>query len=253
MKMKSMKLLSTLLITIALTAPAAAQILEEKTAVVNERLGEQKLFELNTGEEVYSYADEDGWYKIRKVIYLEPGNLPGKTLPAGTELQDEDGRAIGKTLRDVELQESDTLDPFRGDDRLTGVVEGYVFKTKIEENSIPEKVLQSALNEDDYRKKRKMMEDLTEQFDFEEEDFDNLSVRVLREENKTISAEKDFRMILVYRGSRMYAVITNGHEVTAPKIKAEEHDRPFHTIYFYNPTDDQKELMEEILYTYLAL
>lgn len=251
--MNSMKLFITLLSAIAIAGISNAQILEEKTAILDERRGDEKIFELHAGEKVYSYAEEDGWYKIRKVIYLEPGNLPGKTLPTGTELQNEDGRSIGKTLRDVELQESDTLDPFRGDDRLMGVVEGYVFKTKIEENSIPEKALQNALNEDDYRKKRQMLEDFTNQFDFEEEDFENLTVRVLRETNKTIKEEKDFRMILVYRGSRMFAIITNGHEVTAPKTKAEKHDEPFHTTYFYNPTDDQKELMEEILYTYLAL
>lgn len=238
-----------------LSNAAYAQMLDEKTVILNEPNGSEKLFELAQGQAFYNYPEEDGWYKMRKLAYTDYGVLPGAKIPGGTVLYNEEGQKIGKTLREITTVETDTLSAFRKNDRQVAVLEGYVFKTKIEKGSLPEKLLQKALFEKSYRDQKEMLQTLVKDFGFAEtEEFgSSLNARVLYEKNTSVKEDKNFRLILVYRGSTLYGIITHRHRVDAPKIKHQVEDAPYYMIYFFKPSDSQLEEMENIMYSYMPL
>lgn len=244
------------ILILVLSANAAwGQMLDEKTTVLNEPNGAEKLFELAQGEKFYSFPEEEGWYKIRKIVYTAEGIVPGRSLPSGTILYNEEGEKIGQTMSEVKAQEADTLSRFRKEDRMVAVLEGYVFKTKIEDGSIPEPYLQKALFEKSYRDQKEMLQKLVNDFGFEEaEEFgSSLNARVLYEKHTSVKEDKNFRIILVYRGSTLYGIITHRHRVEAPKIKHKVEDDPYYMIYFFKPSDSQVEEMENMMYTYMPL
>ena len=246
-----MKILLLLLLALG---SLSAQVLEEKTPILVKPRGEA-LFSLERGESLYSYQpDEDGWYKVRKLAYLAPSALSGKTLSAGTVLYNKDEEKIGAILQPVKAEQIDTLEVFRGEDRPMVILEGYVFKTKIEDGSIPEQRVASILAMRNRNEQREAFAELWQEFDAEEREFDRLIAQVIREKNRHIQEEQDFRLIVLFRGSSIYAIISKDHEIEVGKTKAQVSEGPFTIYYFYKPTDSQKKLVEEqILYTFLAL
>ena len=246
--------MKTLLLLLLALGSLSAQVLEEKTQILEKPRGEA-LFSLERGESLYSYQpDEDGWYKVRKLAYLAPSALSGKTLSAGTVLYNKDEEKIGAILQPVKAEQIDTLEVFRGEDRPMVILEGYVFKTKIEDGSIPEQRVASILAMRNRNEQREAFAELWQEFDAEEREFDRLIAQVIREKNRHIQEEQDFRLIVLFRGSSIYAIISNDHEIEVGKTKAQVSEGPFTIYYFYKPTDSQKKLVEEqILYTFLAL
>ncbi|MDZ7848720.1 MAG: hypothetical protein U5L96_19410 [Owenweeksia sp.] len=81
---------------------------------------------------------------------------------------------------------------------------------------------------------QKALEELYDTYEFEQREFDEFTVSVYREENKSLAREKDFRIIIIFRGETTpYAVITNDHDnITAPKIRSVEGDAPFRDFLF---------------------
>lgn len=233
-----------------------AQIIEDDGTEVLDEIRGEALFRLDAGADVYSYRPEGGWYKVRKEVYVKPSEvIDDEVLPAGTKLKDEDGNEIGEVLREMEIVEGKIVDGFRSDDPYRAILEGYLFKTKFEDNSIPEARISEILGIKNRTEQQRQFSELREYYDFEKRVFEDLTAYVYREENKTAADEKDFRLIVLFRGETSpYAVITNDHEVTAEKIKVESDLYPYRVIYFYKPPTRQKQLVEEqILYTYLAL
>jgi len=232
---------------------AMAQYLEEKTSVLDKRNG-LPLFELNEGESIYTSQPDEGWYKVSKKVWVDPANLAdGKLLPSA-KLLDKEGEVIGMTLSEVKAFEVKEVERYRGKDYQTAIIKGYVFKTKITDSSIPEERVEELLAMKNRREQMDGFADLFKKYQFEEREFEDLTVRVLRASNTTTSDESDFRLILIYRSeTSLYAVITNDHIINAPKIKDEWEEDSFRIIYFYKPTPRQRELMDTILYTYMAL
>jgi hypothetical protein len=245
-------LLSLLLITT--TVALQAQVLDGKTKVLNEPQGDP-LFELNAGEKLYSYTDDEGWYKVRKEVWLEPNDLiEEEYVSEGTELKTKEGEKIGICLKELKVAEKRLIKGFRGKDRYVVILEGHVFRTKIAEGSIPELKISALLQEKNRSKQKAGFEALYEQYDFEKKEYGQFNVAVMREENKTAKEEKDFRVIIIFRGSTVLGVICNDHEVTARKVKSIYEDGSFKGIYLTKPTDKQRALIEdEILYDFLAL
>lgn len=244
-----------ILISLLLCSILNAQIIEDETAVLDKPNGEP-LFKLNAGLGVYSYDPEEGWFKIRREAWVMPSDLPDeKYLYPGTVLKDEDGKKIGEVLKEVKIRDKRKLEGYRGDNRVIVVLEGYVFKTKIKDGSLPEERINELLAEKSRPVQTAGFQELFELYDFEEKDFDEFTAYAMREEHKTAATEQDFRVIIIFRGeTSVFAVITNDHQITAPKIKDEYDDPPFHILYLYKPSSAQKDLIENtILYTFLSL
>ncbi len=229
-----------------------AQILEEK-AQFSEKARGSAIFELNAGEHIYTYEPEDGWYKARKKVFLKPADVADNRLSAGAAFYDEEGAKIGQALEALRLYDIDTLKGFRSDTRLCAVVQGYVFETKIEDGSIPEEEISKILALKNRSEQQERFAELWEANDAESREFEGFEAQVIYETDKVSSEQKDFRLIVVFRGSSPYTIITNDHTVEIEKIKEFVEDGDFKIYYFYKVSDSQKEVMEDIIYTFLAL
>lgn len=233
---------------------AQAQITDqERTEILDTEQGEP-LFVLQAGEKLFSYAPENGWYKVRKQVVVRLQDIEDKLINPGVTLRNTDGDSIGYTVKEFKVKEVEKRKVLRSDDVYDAILEGYIFKTKLERNSVPEEALTKILAMRNRTDQQEEFKALREKFDFEEEKFDDFTAYVYREQEKTIADEKDFRIIMIYRnGSTPYAVITNGHTVEVPKFKKEWEEDDFKIIYYYKPTASQEESIQNILYNFLAL
>lgn len=233
---------------------ANGQMLDSETTVFDKIQGEA-LFKINGGEYVYSFMPEGGWYKIRKEVYVDPVQVvDDKYIVQNAILRNEEGEQIGLTLAEVKMKEMVREKEFRSAEKIRAIVEGYVFKTKLEDMSRPEDKIAELLANKSRTLQISGFQDLFKRYGFEKREFGELTAYALREENKTLKEEKDFRVIVVFRGEMPYAVVTNDQAVEAQKIKAAWEDGSYKIIYFYKPTPAQEELLQDtILYTFLGL
>lgn len=231
----------------------SAQLTEEKAAFSEKPRGE-KSFELEAGELFYSFEGDDGWYKARKEVYFTAADFADKEILAGRKLLNKEGKVIGKSILPLKLYEIDTIEAFRGENTYRGIIQAYIYQTNIEERSIPEEEISKIFTVKNRNEQQERFQALWELHNAEEVSYGDLNAFVIRENNRTSAEEKDFRVIMVFRGSTSpYAVITNGHTITAPKVKDSWEDGEFKITYFYKATDKQREVMEEILLENLAL
>lgn len=249
-----MKTLFSLLLIVS-SLFVSAQLIEDKVKVLDAERG-NPLFELESEVPVYSYQPEGGWYKVRKEAYVKPGQLADeKYLAPETELRNKDGELIGKTLEEVKVVEARQEKSFRGDADYRVILEGYLFKTAFADGSSPEEQVSQLLEIKNRTEQQEGFRGLFDLYEFEEREFEDLTVYAMREQGKTLAEEKDFRLIMIFRGQTPYAVISNDHDnISAPKVKQEWSQEPFRILYFYKPTSSQAALIQDqILYTYLAL
>lgn len=230
-----------------------AQFLEEQ-AQFSVRARGEAAFELKGGEHIYTYQGVDGWYKSRKMVYLKAADIADGQLRAGATLHNEEEEAIGKSILDLKLYDLDTIEAFRGEDFYRAVIQGYIFETKLEDGSVPEEQLGKIMATKNRSQQQEMFAELWSDTKAENEDEDEYNVWVVYEENKTTREDKDFRLIMVFRGKATpYAVITNDHEVELPKVKDVWEDGEFKIQYLFKASASQKEKIESLIYKYLAL
>ena len=234
-----------------------SQLIEDEATEVLDEVRGKALFELDEEVEVYSFEPEDGWYRIRREVFVDPELMDEEgVIPKNTDLMDEDKKLIGRTLEDVKVLEGEEIRKQRGQRPYHGIIEGYVFKTKLKDDSAPEDWISKILENKNRTQQAAELEVLYDTYEFEERKFDEFTVRVMREHHKTLNTEKDFRIMIVFRGETTpYAIISNDHSnVSAPKVKMTGGEEPFTILYMYKPPARQQELIEDtILYTYLAL
>lgn len=232
-----------------------AQLLEDDTKVLNKIQGEA-IFSLKAEQAIFTYDPEDGWFKIRKEIYVDPAMVvDNKVISSGAKLVNKQGDEIGQTLAEIKVKEGEVITAYRSDDRFRAIIEGYVFKTKIKDDTRPEDIISSLLAEKSRTVKEEGFKEFFLEYKFEERKFEDLTAYAYKEQNKTLSEDPDFRVIVVFRGAgNPYAVITNAQTVTAPKPKAVWEDGSYKAIYFYKPTAAQAELIQDkILFTFMGL
>ncbi len=239
------------------SAVGYGQLAEEEGTEVLDGVRGEAIFELDQGVAMYSFEPEEGWYKIRREVFIHPDDMGEEgVIPKNTELMDEDKNVIGRTLEDVKVVEGELVKKARGYRPYHAIIEGYLFKTKLEDGSAPEDAISKILENKNRTQQLAAFEELYDTYNFEERKIDEFTVRVMREEHKTLNQEKDFRIMIIFRGETTpYAVISNDHSnISAPKVKMIGGEDPFKILYFYKPPARQQELIEDtILYTYLAL
>jgi len=248
-------LLYTFIVSIFSTA-LFAQTLDEAVDVLNKPGGETQ-FKLDKGAEVYAFPDNDGWHKIKRVVYVPiSAVIDSSEIMAGVALLDEDGKEIGMAVENLNVEDGRYESGFRKEERFVASVKGYLFKTKFEDDSWPEKRVEELMNIRNVTQREEGLQKLYEEFGFEEREFGEFTAYVMREEQRSSNIENDFRIILIMKGeTRPYAVLTKEHKNINPeKIKDEWERGPYRAIYFYKPREDQRQLIQdEILYTFLAL
>ncbi len=232
-----------------------AQKMEEDTKVLSKIQGEP-LFMLNANEYVYSYEPDGGWYKIRLEVFVSPEEVvDDEVIVTGTSLLNKEGEEIGKALTEVKIVEGKAEKVYRGKSKYRAILEGYVYKTKFADGSRPEDRVSELLAIKSRTEQMEGYKELFKEYGFEERKFDDLTAYAYLEQGKTLSEDKDFRMIIVFRGEEtVYAILTNDQTVTAPKVKLTWEDGSFKAIYMYKPTTAQAEaIQDEIMYTFIAL
>lgn len=245
------KTLLSILISLA-SLTLSAQILEDEAKFAKQARGEA-IFKLKAGNLLYTFPEEDGWYKARREVIVVGAALDGKTIVAGTQFYNEEEEVIGEALADVKALEIDTIEQFRGDPLYRVIIEGWIFETKLEEGSFLEAEINKILATKNRSEQAQGFKALEAIYPVEEREFGEFNAWVVREEHHNVG-EKDFRLIMVFRGkSTPYAVITKEHEVSAPKIKDQWEDGNLKIIYLFKASGSQKEEIENILFTFLAL
>lgn len=233
------------------------QLTEEEGTEVLDGVWGEAIFELDQGVELYSFEPEEGWYRVRREVFVDPEIMDDEgVIPQYTDLMDADKKVIGRTLEDIKVIEGELVKKSRGYKPYHAIIEGYLFKTKLEDGSAPEDRVSKILENKNRTQQLEELSELYDTYDFEERNFDEFTVRVMREDHKTLNQEKDFRLMIIFRGETTpYAVIGNDHSnISAPKVKMTGGESPFTILYLYKPPARQQELIEEtILYTFLAL
>lgn len=241
-----------LALLLGLMVPAAGQVLDEKTQLKTKPRG-KAAWELQRGQRLYAGSPDGGWYPVRKKVRASMEDWDGTELQGGAQLFDEEGKEIGRILDPWPLVEVDTVDPFRKDPYLMGIIEGWVFETKWVEGSLLEPELERILDLRNRRDQREELDKLLEEYEAEEREFEEFTAQVVREENRHLGEEQDFRIIVVMRGSQVFALISKDAPLHLPREKGSWQEGEIHITYASNVRDDQQELLEEIAYTYLAL
>lgn len=231
-----------------------AQITEERETQILDAVNGEPLFILLEGQHIFSYEPVSGWYKVRKKVRLKITDVVDKTVMAGVLLLNEKGESIGRTVQELKAKEIKKIEEFRGDGWYEAILEGYLFKTKMQDGSIPEIRLEEILVMKNRNEQANALDDFKRDFNLEERKFGNLTALVLREENKILAEEKDFRLVVVFRNKTMlFAVITNNRTMQLQKVKQEWEEGDFKIQYLSKPSSDQTSEVENILYTFLAL
>ena len=106
---------------------------EDKTKILDAVQG-SPVFVLRQGEKLFSYEPKDGWYKVRKMVRLNLKDVEGKLVNPGTTLREPNGDSIGYTISELRVKELKKVEQFRQDGWYEAILEGYLFKTKINEN-----------------------------------------------------------------------------------------------------------------------
>ena len=233
-----------------------AQLMEEKTQIMDSKGGKAS-FELEADVKVYSYPSTGVWYKISREAWIPKDQLiADEYLAEDTELFDKEGELIGKTIAEIKLSEKKLVEGFRGKDRYQIIISGFVYGSKFKDLSSPEKRVTEILAIKNKTKQKEAFEAIFELLDFEKKEYDGFTAYGLREDHKSLNEEKDYRMLVIFRGSSMVIAVfsNNGHSVSAPKIKDSFEDGKEKGIYILKLPAKQKALVEEeIRYDFLAL
>lgn len=247
------RLLLLSLLTGLLFSPLRGQKLKSDAAFALSARGSE-IFQLRAGERFYTYPAVDGWYKARKLVYFQKSDWNDQKLMPEAKLFNEKGEEIGKILAETRVYELDTVEQFRGDTRYRGVISGYIFRTKIAPNSIPEEEISAIFKEKNRNLQKARFDELWALHDAEEKDFGPFTAYAIRAKHQSTRPEQDFRVIVVFRGGTMpYAVITNGQAVELAKVKERIEEGPLLIQSLYKASADQKAYLEQIMFHFLAL
>lgn len=237
---------------ILLSVSGSAQLIEGPENVLDTILG-KPLFELKDSLRVYTYQPEENWYRLSVVALVKNEDLQGNTLAAGAVLEDSEGEPIGKTLVELEVKETKTVDKRAYRKKTFVRLEGWLYRTKFHRNSIPEERLASIFNARKKAGQTAAIEEMVEINGFQKFEEGDYLLYVKSEENVSLEVEKDFRMIIVYRGSSLFCVITNRQEFEPGKYKDLKKEGPYTFTYFQRAPDKVHEEIRDLMYAHVAL
>lgn len=235
-----------------LSYSGSAQLIEGPENVLDSVLG-KPVFELKDSLRVYTYQPMDNWYRLSVVAVVKNEDLQGTTLSAGATLEDAEGEPIGKTLAEIEVKETKTVDKRAYRKKTFVRLEGWLYRTKFHRNTIPEERLAAIFNARKKAGQTSAIEEMVEVNGFEKFEEGDYLLYVKSEENVSLETEKDFRMILVYRGSSLFCVITNRQEFEPGKYKDLKKEGPYTFTYFQRAPDKIHEEIRDLMYDHVAL
>jgi len=240
------------LVMALLTASLFAQI-TGSDAELFDKPGGKRLLALGADIQLYTGAADGAWFYSRVKVMVSKAELEEGIISAGAEIFNLKGESLGNLEANLKIVEKAEALGRKNRDKYQVILQGYVLKTRLKENSHPELALEEIL-----QSKGQTTDALNEwirTFKAQRHTKNGMIQYVLFEENYTLEDEQSFRIILHYKdASRLYAVSTHRQTIYLPKVKAQLDDQEIHHYFPANkPTDADLNSIKETAIGFLAL
>lgn len=224
-----------------------------KDAALHTQAGGPKIMDLGEGMHLYTGAADGSWFYARGSFMVLQTDVEGEQIASGAEIFDMKGQSLGNIGVSVKVVEKAQALGRKHRDKWVVILEGYVLKTRLKEDSHPELALEQIL-----QSKGQINDEINQwikTFKAKRFDKDGQIQYVIYEENYTLEDEKSFRIILHYKdASRLMAVTTHRQKLHLPKVKFYVEDQEFHHYFpASKPTDKDLQLIKDISLSYQAL
>lgn len=232
--------------------PTFAQYIKQTGEIVDEVDG-NPLFTLEDRTFVYSEKSEALWFHISKKVAFKMSDLSAdSTLSHGAILYDQDLEEIGRVKSEVKVIQVTGMNGIRRSDYRWGIVKGYCSTFDTYTNSRPEDAITDAL--EGRGQHAQLLSEVMANYPWESDNSSNYSISVLRNEDENnFNENPPYRIILVWRGSTLMAIISPKEYIRGNKSKSESkivEDTQFAT-WFQRPNDRLIAEIESIVFNYL--
>ncbi|MFN3952759.1 MAG: hypothetical protein ACK4KT_10200 [Thermaurantimonas sp.] len=198
----------------------------KKEAELYTKPGVRVLFTLPEGTEVYTGPLVDNWYMTSVEVMVRKAEMSGHRIAQGASVFI-GGKEIGVMPQQWDVSEVAEATG-RHKDKYRVIIEGYLFKTKIDESTKPETALEKII-----ARKGNLNAGISgwvSEFKPEKHLLPTGTVYVLRDKNKSLKGDA-IRILLYMKGdSRLTAVVTLSHPLNA-RFKHIQSEEPF--IYHF--------------------
>lgn len=198
----------------------------KKDAELYSKPGVRVLFTIPEGTEVYTGPMMDNWYKTSIEVMIRKTEMSGHRIAQGASVY------IGRKEIGTMPQQWDVTEVVeasgRDKDKYRVIIEGYLFKTKIDESTKPETSLEKVIS-----KRGNLNAGIAgwiSEFKPEKHVLPQGTVYVLRDKNKSLKGD-GIRFLIYMKGdNRFHSVVTFDHPLNA-RFKHVQIDEPF--IYHF--------------------
>ncbi len=213
----------------------------------------KSVFSLKDSSRFCAFPSNSEWVKVAIKVYVKNTDLVDGELVADAELLNESRQVIATSLQNMKVSQTAMAEgrKFKGMSRV--VVEGVIHKTRLQRNTVPEWELADLLSVKMRSEQDERMNRLFESQKFEKRESDEFVFMVKRQDECTLEDEAPFRIIVVLRGSTVFAVLTNGTHFSGPKVKETRLEGQVEFVYFQKASPKVHEAISEMMYNYLPL
>lgn len=221
----------------------------KKEAELYTKPGVRVLFTIPEGTEVYTGPMTENWYPASIEVMVRRTEMNGHRIAQGASIFI-GGKEVGKMPQQWDVTEVAEAGG-RNKDKFRVIIEGYLFKTKIDESTKPEAALEKVI-----ARKGNIMASLSEwvsEFKPEKHVLPNGTVYVLRDKNKSLAGD-GIRILLFLKGdNRLTSVVTRHHPLNA-RFKHVQTEEPYiYHFHFGKPSATDWEEIEGLVMTFSPL
>ncbi|GCD78840.1 hypothetical protein [Schleiferia thermophila] len=238
------------LIAIALFSIELSQAQKvKKNAELYTKPGVRVLFIIPEGTEVYTGPMTDNWYPVSIEVMIRKAEMSGHRIAQGASVFI-GGKEVGIMPQQWDVPEIIEATG-RHKDKYRVIIEGYLFKTKVDETTKPETEIEKIIN-----RKGNIQAALTDwiaAFKPEKHILPQGTVYIVRDHNRSLKGDR-IRMLLFLKGdNKLTAVVTDSHPLTA-RFRHIQYEEPF--IYHFplgKPSPNDWKEIEEIVLKFTPL
>ncbi len=221
----------------------------KKEAELYTKPGVRVLFTIPEGTEVYTRPLTDHWYMTSVEVMVRKAEISGHRIAQGASVFI-GGKEIGVMPQQWDVSEvAEAMGRHR--DKYRVIIEGYLFKTKIDESTKPETALEKVIG-----RKGNINAGISgwvSEFKPEKYVVSTGTVYVLRDKNRSLKGDA-IRILLYMKGdNRLTTVVTLNHPLAA-RFKYTRTEEPFvYHFPFGKPSQDEWEEVEGLVLKFSPL
>lgn len=221
----------------------------KKNAELYTKPGVRVLFTIPEGTEVYTGPLTDNWYPTSLEVMIRKTEMNGHRIAQGASV------FLGSKEIGVMPQQWDVTEVIeaggRHKDKYRVIIEGYLFKTKVDESTKPETEIEKIIN----RKGNlnAALANWVAAFKPEKHLLPQGTVYIIRDHNRSLKGDRIRLLLFLKADNKLTAVVTDSHPLTA-RFRHIHREEPF--IYhfpFGKPTPNDFQEIEEIVLRFTPL